>query len=89
MTMVNAWLDEHQDRAEKFIYIFYVLAALSAIAIVVPLRWPKSSVPLAIVVVLLGAALGLRLLHRLCGRKSPAPRISQRTAPPIKSEHQD
>ena len=52
----HAWLDEHQARAEKFIYIFYALAALSAAAIVVPLRWPKSSVPLAIAVILLGAA---------------------------------
>src|ERR1700751_4186794 len=42
----HAWLDEHQRRAEKFIYIFYALAALSVAAIIVPLRWPKSSVPL-------------------------------------------
>src|SRR5215468_12008839 len=52
----HAWLDEHQDRAQKLIYVFYVLAALSAAAIIVPLRWPKSSVPLAIVVALFGAA---------------------------------
>src|SRR5215470_17753903 len=47
----HAWLDEHQHRAQQLIYIFYALAALSATAIIVPLRWPKSSVPLAIVVV--------------------------------------
>src|SRR4029434_2432134 len=52
----HAWLDEHQARAQKLIYLFYVVAALSAAAIVVPLRWPKSSVPLAVAVVLLGAA---------------------------------
>ena len=40
---------------ENLIYIFYALAVLSAVAIVAPLKWPKSSVPLAIVVVLLGA----------------------------------
>ena len=55
----HAWLDEHQARAQKLIYVFYALAVLSAAAIVVPLRWPKSSVPLALVVVLLGSvALG-------------------------------
>src|SRR6516225_1069803 len=55
----HAWLDEHQERAEKVIYIFYALAALSVAAILVPLRWAKSSVPLAVAVVLLGAtALG-------------------------------
>src|SRR5439155_2704869 len=52
----HAWLDEHEARAEKFIYIFYALAALSAAAIFVPMRWPKSSMPLTLAVALLGAA---------------------------------
>ena len=51
----QAWLDEHRDRAEDLIWIFYSLAALSAIAIVTPIKWPKSSVPLVIAVLLLGA----------------------------------
>src|SRR5216117_1443798 len=52
----HAWLDEHEARGQKLIYVFYALAVLSAAAIVVPLRWPKFSVPLALVVVVLGAA---------------------------------
>jgi hypothetical protein len=52
----HAWLDEHEARAEKFIYTFYALAALSMAAILVPIRWPKSSMLLAVVVMLLGAA---------------------------------
>src|SRR5499427_8723737 len=52
----HAWLDEHEARAEKFIYIFYALAALSAAAILVPMRWPKYSIPLTLGVTLLGAA---------------------------------
>ena len=52
----HAWLNQHRDRAQKLIYLFYAVAALSALAIVVPLRWPKSSVPLAVAVVFLGAA---------------------------------
>src|SRR5436853_4376345 len=51
----EAWLNEHLHRAEQFIYIFYALALLSAAAIVLPMRWPKSSVALAIGVILLGA----------------------------------
>ena len=50
----HAWLDEHRDRAEDLIYCFYALAGLSAIAIFVPIKWPKSSVPLALVVLFTG-----------------------------------
>src|SRR5499427_10214980 len=46
----HAWLDEHQERAQKLIYFFYLIAALSAAGVVVPLRWPKLSIPLAIAV---------------------------------------
>ena len=37
----GAWLDEHMHRAEDLIWIFYVLVALSAIAIAAPIKWPK------------------------------------------------
>ena len=51
----QAWLDEHRDRAEDLIYFFYALALLSAVAIVAPMKWPKSSMPLTLGVTLLGA----------------------------------
>jgi hypothetical protein len=51
----RAWLDAHQDRAQDLIYFFYALAALSAVAIAAPIKWPKSSVLLAIAVLLFGA----------------------------------
>src|ERR1700730_3445765 len=51
----HAWLDEHQHRANQCIYFFYALAALSVIAIVAPMKWPKASAPLAVSVVLLSA----------------------------------
>jgi hypothetical protein len=76
------WLDEHQDRGEDLIWIFYTLAVLSAAAIAVPIKWPKSSAPLVIAVVLLGAAAlgsgayiayaGGRIRHREF-RNEPAP----------------
>ncbi len=50
----QAWLDEHQRRAEQLIYFFYVLAALSAIAIILPVKWPKASSPLVFGTILLG-----------------------------------
>lgn len=50
------WLDEHRDRGEDLIYFFYALALLSAAAIVLPIKWPKSSTPLVIAVILFGAA---------------------------------
>src|SRR5216110_1706372 len=49
------WLDEHRDRAEDLIWVFYALAVSSAIAIAAPIKWPKSSAPLFIAVILLGA----------------------------------
>ena len=59
------------------IWIFYVLAALSAIAIAAPIKWPKSSAPLVTLVIFLGAVdLGSRWLHRLRRRQNPASRIS-------------
>ncbi len=47
------WLDEHMARGEKLIWMFYVLAAVSATGIVVTLKWPRtfltvSSVALAL-----------------------------------------
>lgn len=56
----QAWLNEHQHRAEQFIYFFYALAVLSAIAVLVPIRWPRTSAPLVLAVILLGlVALGM------------------------------
>src|SRR5438876_11722239 len=51
----NAWLDEHQRRAELPIYFFYALAGLSAVAVAIPIKWPKSSTSLVITTILLGA----------------------------------
>ena len=50
----QAWLDEHQHRGEQLIYFFYALAALSLVAIIVPIKWPNTSALLAIGTILLG-----------------------------------
>ena len=42
-------LDEHMDRAEKTIGVFYFLAVLAIAGLLVPVKWPKASFPLAAV----------------------------------------
>jgi hypothetical protein len=56
----HAWLDEHRDRGEDLIWFFYALAVLTAVALVVPRKWPRSATPLVIAIILLSAVtLGL------------------------------
>jgi hypothetical protein len=85
----HAWLDEHQHRADTFIYVFYAVAALSAAAIVVPMRWPRSSMPLAIAVVLLGtAALASGCYIAYAGGKIRHREFRNEPPPPIRSEEE-
>jgi hypothetical protein len=56
----DKWLDEHQRRGEQLIYVFYVVAVLSAIGIVAEFAVPKAAIPLAIATLILaGANLGV------------------------------
>jgi disulfide bond formation protein DsbB len=85
----HAWLDEHQDRAQKLIYLFYAVAVLSLAAVIVPIRWPKSSAPLAIVVFLLGAttlACGCYIAY--AGGKIRHREFRTEPAPPIRSQEE-
>ena len=85
----HAWLDEHQARGQKLIYVFYALAVLSAAAIVVPLRWPKSSVPLVVAVLLLGAAaLASSCYIAYAGGKIRHREFRTEPAPPIRSQEE-
>jgi len=45
-------LDEHMDRAEKTVFVFYVLAAFAAAGLLLPIKWPKSAVPLTAITLL-------------------------------------
>ena len=83
----ESWLDEHMHRAEKLIWVFYALAALSALAIAAPIKWPRCSVPLAVAVILLGAVTlgsgayiayaGGRVRHREFRNEPPPPKRSE------------
>src|SRR6476620_1090600 len=84
------WLDEHQDRAEDLIWIFYALAVLSAIAIAAPIKWPKSSAPLVIAVIFLGAVtLGAGGYIAYAGGKIRHREFRTEPAPPKRAEHKD
>jgi len=85
----EAWLDEHMHRAEALIWVFYVLAALSAFAIAAPIKWPKSSVPLAVAVILLGAVtLGSGAYIAYAGGRVRHREFRNEPPPPKRSEHE-
>jgi hypothetical protein len=82
------WLDEHRDRAEDLIWVYYALAVLSAAAIAVPIKWPKSSAPLVITVILLGAgALGTGSYIAYAGGKIRHREFRNAPPPPKRAEH--
>lgn len=49
------WLDEHMARGTRWIKAFYLLAAVALTGLVAPLKWQRSSLPLAIATLVLGA----------------------------------
>ncbi len=49
-------LDEHMERAEKVIYIFYATAFVGFIALVIRKKFPKAATPLVVVTLVMGVA---------------------------------
>lgn len=55
-------LDEHMDRAEKTIGLFYLLALVALAGLLAPMKWPKTALPLtATTLVLALVCFGLSL----------------------------
>lgn len=50
------WLDEHMARGEKMIWMFYVLAGISAVGVVVAIKWPRTSTAIVLGTLALSAA---------------------------------
>jgi hypothetical protein len=74
----GAWLEEHEERAEDLIWLFYGLAVLSAVALFAPRIWPRSSTPL-LTIATLGAGgyiayAGGKIRHREFRNVPPPPR---------------
>lgn len=82
----RAWLEAHKARAEQFILYFYALAVLSAVALGAPVKWPKSSVPLAIAVLLAAfVVLGMGSYIAHAGGKIRHREFRNSPPPPVKS----
>ena len=50
------WLEEHEHRGEQAIYVFCALSAAALAALIVPAKWPRSSTPLCVAVLVLSVA---------------------------------
>lgn len=83
----GAWLKEHMRRADTYISVYYVLAALALAAILAPIKWPRSDTPLVIVTLTLGlVAVGLSAWIAHAGgkvrhsefRNEPPPKLEER-----------
>lgn len=80
----SAWLASHGDRADKFIWLFYLLAAVAAAALIASIRLPRLatvlvSVTLALAVICLTAAAyiayaGGKIRHREFRNEPPPPK---------------
>jgi hypothetical protein len=78
------WLDTHMERAEQWIGVFYVLAAVALAGIVVPIKWPKSAVPLAVaalVLALLSIGIGFYIAEAGGQIRHPEFRLSREPQP--------
>ena len=84
----RAWLDAHEHRAEKFIYIYYALALVAAAAIFAPKKWPKTARPLVWATLLLAlVSLGAGFYIADAGGKIRHREF--RTVPPPKAPEAD
>ncbi len=89
-TMVNtegdAWLNTHMHRAEKLIDVFYALALLAVVAILLPLKWPRTLLPLAVATLLLAlGTLGVGGWIAYAGGKVRHPEFRSLDEPPPES----
>jgi hypothetical protein len=85
-------LDEHMDRAEKTIGVFYFLAALAIAGLLVPIKWPKSAVPLAaltLVVAIFCSGIAVYIAQPGGRVRHPEFRPSETSTPASETDHHD
>jgi disulfide bond formation protein DsbB len=86
----QAWLKVHEHRADELAWSFYVLAGLAAVAILAPLRWPKTATTLSIIT-LLGslAVLGIGVYIARAGGKIRHREFRSELAPSVPVEQDE
>ena len=86
----QAWLRAHEHRADELVWSFYVLAALAAVAIVAPMKWPRTATALAIATLLAaGAVLGVGGYIAYAGGKVRHREFRNEPAPVTPVHHHD
>jgi len=86
------WLDEHMDRAEKTIGAFYFLAALALAGLLLPIKWPKSAFPLAVltlVAAILCSGLAVYIAQPGGRIRHPECRPNETPIPASETDHKD
>jgi hypothetical protein len=86
------WLDEHMDRAEKTIGAFYFLAALALAGPLLPIKWPKSAFPLAVltlVAAILCSGLAVYIAQPGGRIRHPEFRPNETPIPASETDHKD
>jgi len=79
------WLDAHMDRADAGVRAFYVLAGVALVALVIPIKWPRSGTPLA-TLTLLGAVACIGVGGWIAQAGGPIMHTELRVAPPPSSD---
>lgn len=86
----QAWLKVHEHRADELAWSFYVLAGLATVAIVAPLKWPKTATGLALVTLVLSfGVLGIGGYIAHAGGKIRHREFRNEPAPAVPVEHDE
>ncbi len=86
----QAWLKVHEHRADELVWAFYVLAGLAAVAILAPMKWPKTSTALAIATLLCSfAVLGIGGYIAYAGGKIRHREFRNEPAPVLPAGHDE
>ena len=84
----QAWLKVHEHRADELAWAFYVLAGVAAVALLLPIKWPKLATALTLLTLLLSfAVLGIGGYIAYAGGKIRHREFRNEPAPSVPVEH--